>query len=88
MAQKVQPGDTDAALALYLTSHEPLLILRDLLGHSSALTTEKYLNRLDTTRFFADLHAPEDRSAVRSRQAEREAEAEFDDEHVCERCGV
>lgn len=45
LAQKVQPGDTDAALALYLTRHEPLLILRDLLGHSSALTTEKYLAR-------------------------------------------
>ena len=33
----------DAALMLYLTKADPLLVLRDLLGHSSVLTTEKYL---------------------------------------------
>ncbi|WP_371551389.1 hypothetical protein OG266_38420 [Streptomyces sp. NBC_00554] len=38
-------GDADAALSNYLTTTEPLLVLRDLLGHSSVLTTEKYLNR-------------------------------------------
>lgn len=87
LAQRVQLGDTDAALALYLTSHEPLLILRDLLGHSSALTTEKYLNRLDTTRIFADLHAGE-QSTSRSRAAEREAAAEFDEDDYEEEGGV
>jgi hypothetical protein len=51
-----------------------------LLGHSSALTTEKYLNRLDTTRIFADVHAPGDRTVAWSRAAEREAAAEFDEE--------
>ncbi len=44
----------DAALALYLSKADPLLVLRDLLGHSSVLTTEKYLRRLDTTRIFAE----------------------------------
>lgn len=80
LAQKVQPGDADAALALYLTSHEPLLILRDLLGHSSSLTTEKYLNRLDTTRIFADIHAAGEQGTARARAAEREAAEEFGDE--------
>jgi integrase len=31
----------DAALALYLSKADPLMVLRDLLGHSSTLTTEK-----------------------------------------------
>ncbi|MER5185148.1 hypothetical protein ABT009_43875 [Streptomyces sp. NPDC002896] len=34
----------EAALSHYLTTSEPLLVLRDLRGHSSVLTTEKYLN--------------------------------------------
>jgi integrase len=33
----------DAALVFYLSKADPLLVLRDLLGHSSVLTTEKYL---------------------------------------------
>ncbi|MDH6108176.1 integrase [Kitasatospora sp. MAP12-15] len=73
--------DADAALALYLTGHEPLLVLRDLLGHSSALTTEKYLHRLDTTRIFAELPpAAAGHSKADMRAAEHEAAAEFDDE--------
>jgi len=43
-------GGADGALAHYLTTTEPLLVLRDLLGHSSVLTTEKYLKRLDMLR--------------------------------------
>lgn len=46
----------DAALALYLAKADPLMVLRDLLGHSSALTTEAYLRRLDTTRIYADAY--------------------------------
>jgi hypothetical protein len=33
-------SDGDAALSHYLATAEPLLVLRDLLGHSSVLTTE------------------------------------------------
>src|SRR5712691_1299133 len=36
----------DAALALYLAKADPLMVLRDLLGHSSALTTEVYLRQV------------------------------------------
>ena len=46
----------DAALALYLAKADPLMVLRDLLGHSSALTTEAYLRRLDMTRIYADAY--------------------------------
>jgi hypothetical protein len=41
---KATDAGPDAALALYLSNADPLLVLRDLLGHSSVLTTEKYLN--------------------------------------------
>ena len=44
--------DADAGLALYLSSSDPLMVLRDLLGHSSAVTTEAYLRRLDMTRVY------------------------------------
>ncbi|MER6692247.1 site-specific integrase [Streptomyces minutiscleroticus] len=44
-------GDT-AGLALYLLKADPLLILRDLLGYSSVVTTEVYLKRLDVNRIY------------------------------------
>jgi hypothetical protein len=47
---------TDGALALYLAKSDPLMVLRDLLGHSSALTTEAYLRRLDMTRIYASAY--------------------------------
>ena len=46
----------DAALALYLAKSDPLMVLRDLLGHSSVLTTEVYLRRLDMTRIYRDAY--------------------------------
>ena len=74
-------GDTgpDAALALYLSKADPLLVLRDLLGHSSVLTTEKYLRRLDTTRIFREAYEASglDAGPVLDAAAEREAAAEF-----------
>jgi integrase len=76
----------DAALALYLTKADPLMVLRDLLGHSSAVTTEAYLRRLDTTRIYADSYARAGVAAtpagkpVDERAAQREADAEFDDD--------
>lgn len=44
--------DTNAALALYLSKADPLMILRDLLGHSSVTTTQMYLNRLDVSKIY------------------------------------
>jgi hypothetical protein len=72
----------DAALALYLAKADPLMVLRDLLGHSSALTTEAYLRRLDTTRIYAEAYerAGGGASAGALAAAAREAGTEFDGE--------
>ena len=69
----------DAALAFYLSKADPLMVLRDLLGHSSVLTTEKYLRRLDTTRIYREAY---ERAGVADgllgdADAEREADEEF-----------
>ncbi|MBW4818808.1 site-specific integrase [Rhodococcus qingshengii] len=83
-AKLVRDTDTDAALVFYLTKADPLLVLRDLLGHSTVLTTEKYVKRLDTTRIYRQAYQTAgaaiglvDDGAVR-----QEADAEFggDDE--------
>jgi len=69
----------DAALALYLAKSDPLMVLRDLLGHSSALTTEAYLRRLDMTRIYADAYEQAANGASPGARvaADREAGAEF-----------
>ncbi len=69
----------DAALAFYLSKADPLLVLRDLLGHASTLTTEKYLRRLDTTRIFREAYeqAGIADGLLSDAEAEREADAEF-----------
>ncbi len=69
----------DAALALYLAKSDPLMVLRDLLGHSSVLTTEVYL-WLDMTRIYRDAYqrAGADHGLLES--AEREAGEEFAEE--------
>jgi site-specific recombinase XerD len=81
-AKLVADTDTDAALAFYLSKADPLLVLRDLLGHSSVLTTEKYLRRLDTTRIYREAY---ERAGIADglltqTQADREADAEFADD--------
>jgi site-specific recombinase XerD len=78
-AKLVTATDADAALALYLSKADPLLVLRDLLGHSSALTTEKYLRRLDTTRIYREAYerAGAAEGLTDEVAAEREADAEF-----------
>lgn len=79
-ARLVKDGDADAGLALYLRTTEPLMVLRDLLGHSTSLTTEHYLHRLDTTRVFAELYERVGQSAgLSARVSAREAASEFDD---------
>jgi site-specific recombinase XerD len=69
----------DAALAFYLSKADPLLVLRDLLGHTSTLTTEKYLRRLDTTRIFREAYEQAGLAdgLLTEADAEREADAEF-----------
>ena len=69
----------DAALMLYLTKADPLLVLRDLLGHSSVLTTEKYLRKLDTTRIYRQAYESAGGAAglPGEQEAEHEARAEF-----------
>ncbi|MCY0925075.1 hypothetical protein OTB20_02420 [Streptomyces sp. H27-H1] len=39
-ARLVLDTDDDNAMALYLTKADPLLVLRDLLGHASVATTQ------------------------------------------------
>ena len=75
----VKDTDADAALVLYLTRADPLLVLRDLLGHSTVLTKEKYLRRLDTTRIYRDAYenAGVGSGLMNEQAAEREAGAEF-----------
>jgi integrase len=83
-AKLVRDTDTDAALVFYLTKADPLLVLRDLLGHSTVLTTEKYVKRLDTTRIYRQAYetAGAATGLVDDQGAQREADAEFggDDE--------
>ena len=71
----------DAALALYLAKADPMMVLRDLLGHSSVVTTEAYLRRLDMTRIYADAYerAGWDAGLIDA-AARREADEEFADE--------
>jgi integrase len=81
-ARLVSDTDTDPALAFYLSKADPLMVLRDLLGHSSVLTTEKYLRRLDTTRIYRDSYenAGVEAGLLEHTDAEREAVAEFTDD--------
>jgi len=69
----------DPALMLYLTKADPLLVLRDLLGHSTVLTTEKYLRKLDTTRIYRDAyeHSGLGDGQAADTEAQHEADAEF-----------
>jgi hypothetical protein len=80
-AKLVKDTDADAALVFYLSKADPLLVLRDLLGHSSVLTTEKYLKRLDMTRIYRDAYenAGVTDGLLGEAAAEQEAAAEFDD---------
>jgi integrase len=80
-ARLVADTGPDAALAFYLSKADPLMVLRDLLGHSSVLTTEKYLRKLDTTRIYREAY---ERAGTASgflggadADAEREADEEF-----------
>ncbi|MGW6871323.1 site-specific integrase [Streptomyces xanthophaeus] len=82
-AALITDTDGDAALALYLTKTEPLMILRDLLGHSSVVTTEIYVRRLDVQRIYRDAYTTAGREAgLVDLDAEEEAAAEFAGEDI------
>lgn len=78
----VSDTDPDAALVFYLTKADPMLVLRDLLGHSSVLTTEKYLRRLDTTRIYRQAYEQAGVAAglLDPAAVDREADTEFGDD--------
>jgi hypothetical protein len=75
-AKLVVDAGGDDALALYLTKADPLLVLRDLLGHATAATTQTYLHLLDTQRIYRDAYA----GAAPAAAAHSAASAEFDGE--------
>ena len=80
-AKLVADTDADAALALYLAKADPLMVLRDLLGHASVTTTEAYLRRLDMTRIYRDAYERAGAAeGLFDDDAEREAAEEFDAE--------
>ena len=81
-ARLATDAGADGALALYLAKADPLMVLRDLLGHASVLTTEKYLRRLDMTRIYRDAYdrAGREYGLIDEAAAQLEADAEFGDE--------
>ncbi|WP_219825366.1 site-specific integrase [Nonomuraea typhae] len=81
-AKLVTETDADAALVFYLSKADPLLVLRDLLGHSTVLVTEKYLRRLDTTRIYRQAYEAAGAAAgfLTETAAEQEADEEFEGE--------
>jgi len=82
VAKLIADTDADAALVFYLTKADPLLVLRDLLGHSSVMTTEKYLRRLDTTRIYREAYEGAGITDGRTNEAkaDQEADAELQDD--------
>ena len=78
-ARLVADTGNDAAMGLYLTQADPLMVLRDLLGHSSVTTTELYLSKLDTTRVFRDASEAAGRDAGLTVDVLAELDAEFDE---------
>ena len=68
----------DDAMALYLTKADPLLVLRDLLGHSSAAVTQVYLHLIDTQRIYRDAYT----AAGMTPAAQDEARVEFYESEV------
>ena len=54
VAKLLKASGADPAWVLALRCADPLLVLRDLLGHAAVSTTEDYLRIIDTSRLFTD----------------------------------
>ena len=63
VAKLLKASGADPAWVLALRSADPLLVLRDLLGHASVSTTEDYLRVIDTSRLFTDAELDLDQGA-------------------------
>jgi site-specific recombinase XerD len=87
-ARLVADTGDDAAMALYLTRADPLMVLRDLLGHSSVTTTELYISKLDATRVFREAYESVGRAADLTVELFAEVDDEFDDESELATVGV
>ncbi|MBV9448310.1 MAG: site-specific integrase [Streptosporangiaceae bacterium] len=81
-ARLVADTDTNAALALYLTKSDPIQVLRDLLGHSSVLTTQVYLSRIDLNRVFREVYEDIGQRAGLSAAVLAEVNDEFTDDEL------
>jgi hypothetical protein len=79
-AELVRAAGGDAAPTVYLTKADPLEILRDLLGHSSVITTEVYVKRLDVNRIYRAAYDHAGRSAGLVDPVAAEVDAEFADD--------
>lgn len=63
VAKLLKASGADPAWVLALRCADPLLVLRDLLGHASVSTTEDYLRIIDTSRLFTDAELDIDEDA-------------------------
>jgi hypothetical protein len=79
-AELVRAAGGDAAPTVYLTKADPLEILRDLLGHSSVITTEVYVKRLDVNRIYRAAYDHAGRAAGLVDPVAAEVDAEFADD--------
>ena len=84
-AKLVADTDNNAALALYLTKADPIQVLRDLLGHSSVLTTQVYLSRIDLNRVFREIYEDVGRQTGLSGAILAEVDDELADEPAAAR---
>jgi site-specific recombinase XerD len=57
---RIDDAKTVEMLAPYWRAHDPLLTLRDLLGHASVTTTQMYLRAADVTRLYAEAIGEDD----------------------------